>query len=91
MHFGNLSLQVDRADLARGRFALAPLYDMLPMRWRPDPGTGSLDLSPFQPAQAEMASAARPVAAEFWFRLAEHAALSRDFRALAREMGARLR
>ncbi|MFO1297307.1 MAG: hypothetical protein U1F25_13120 [Rubrivivax sp.] len=24
------------ADLARGRFTLAPVYDMLPMRWRPD-------------------------------------------------------
>ncbi len=90
MHFGNLSLLVERADLARARFTLAPLYDMLPMRWRPDPSSGSLDLTPFQPADADLASAAQPLALLFWQRVAGNGAISKGFRALAREMAARL-
>ena len=50
MHFGNLSLFVERADLARGRFRLAPVYDMLPMRWRPDTVAGLIDVLPFEPS-----------------------------------------
>jgi hypothetical protein len=40
MHSGNLSLFVELEDLAKGRFTEAPLYDMLPMRWRPNPVLG---------------------------------------------------
>ena len=90
MHFGNLSLFVEADELARGRFTLAPVYDMLPMRWRPDPAAGSLDLTPFTPAQSELAGPARPVAVVFWRRVAEQGAISRGFRALARDMSARL-
>jgi HipA-like C-terminal domain len=86
MHFGNLSLFVAPADAARGRFTLAPLYDMLPMRWRPDPATGALDLRPFTPEPIDLQSAARPIAAAFWRRARAHAPLSKPFRALAAEM-----
>ncbi len=90
MHFGNLGLFVAPADAARGRFTLAPVYDMLPMRWRPDVATGALDWLPFTPEPIDLQSPARPVAQAFWRRVAAHGGLSKDFRALAREMSARL-
>jgi hypothetical protein len=90
MHFGNLGLIVQPADVPRGRFTLAPVYDMLPMRWRPDPQQGSLDLSPFTPLDDALQSPALPVARAFWMRAAGGAPFSRAFRALAREMLLRL-
>ena len=90
MHFGNLSLRVAWADLARGRFTLAPVYDMLPMRWRPDSQSGDLGLLPFTPEAIDLQSAARPVALHFWQRAAQAPALSDGFRALARTMAQRL-
>ena len=90
MHFGNLSVFVEPSELARGRFTLAPLYDMLPMRWRPDPTSGALDLTPFEPAAADLSSAARPLALEFWRRVGAQGAVSRSFRALAQSMARRL-
>jgi hypothetical protein len=90
MHFGNLSLFVAPADAARGRFTLAPLYDMLPMRWRPDAATGAFDWLPFTPEPIDLQSPARAVAQVFWQRVAAHASLSADLRALAREMSARM-
>jgi HipA-like C-terminal domain len=91
MHFGNLSLFVAPADAARGRFTLTPVYDMLPMRWRPDAATGALDLLPFTPEPVDLQSAAQAPAQAFWQRAAQHAPLSPGFRALAREMLARVR
>ena len=90
MHFGNLSLRVAWADFARGRFTLAPVYDMLPMRWRPDSQSGDLGLLPFTPEAIDLQSAARPVALQFWQRAAQAPALSEGFRALARLMAQRL-
>jgi hypothetical protein len=90
MHFGNLSLRVTLPDLARGRFTLAPLYDMLPMRWRPDVHSGELGPLPFTPDPADLQSAARPVAWLFWQRCVRSAALSAEFRALAATMAQRL-
>ncbi len=83
MHFGNLSLAVQREDIARGRFTLAPLYDMLPMRWRPNPGSGELDWYSFEPQPIDLQSAARPVALQFWQRVKDHPPLSAGMRALA--------
>ena len=91
MHFGNLSLTVEPGDVAAGRFGLAPVYDMLPMRWRPDPSSGVLDTLPFTPEPADLQSPARPVAEAFWARAVEHGPLSQGFRALARTMLARVR
>jgi HipA-like C-terminal domain len=90
MHFGNLSLQVAPADAARGRFTLAPLYDMLPMRWRPDVSSGDLGLLPFTPEPISLQSPARALAETFWSRLAGDRELSADFRALAVAMRARV-
>jgi hypothetical protein len=90
MHFGNLGLRVAAADLARGRFTLAPVYDMLPMRWRPDTASGELGLLPFTPETVDLQSPARAVAAVFWQRAATLPALTEGFRALAATMAARL-
>ena len=90
MHFGNLSLRVAWADLARGRFTLAPVYDMLPMRWRPDSHSGDLGLLPFTPEPIDLQSAARPVALRFWQRAEQAPAISAGFRALAGLMAQRL-
>ncbi len=90
MHFGNLSLRVGWPDLARGRFTVAPLYDMLPMRWRPDMHSGELGPLPFTPDPADLQSAARPLALVFWQRCVQSSAMSDEFRALARTMALRL-
>lgn len=91
MHFGNLSLRVALPNLARGRFTLAPLYDMLPMRWRPDVHSGELGPLPFTPELADLQSTARPVAQVFWQRCAVCGELSAEFRDLATQMAQRLR
>ncbi len=88
MHFGNLSLWVD--DLSRGRFRLAPIYDMLPMRYRPDASTGQLDLAPFDPDFVALGSVARAWAKSFWQRVNASHSFSPGFRALARTMEERL-
>ena len=91
MHFGNLSLVVSNpADAARGRFSLAPVYDMLPMRWRPDVQSGELDWLPFTPDARDLASAARPVALQFWQRAHDLPAAPLGFRQLAAAMAQRL-
>jgi hypothetical protein len=90
MHFGNLSLWVEPQDVARGRFSLAPLYDMLPMRWRPQPQTGELDWFAFTPDAADLASAAAPLAAEFWRRLSRSSEVSGGLRRLAGTMHSRM-
>lgn len=94
MHFGNLSLWAD--DPAQGRFALAPLYDMLPMRWRTDEYQGMQDYAPFEPPRspprsiAEDAPSPRTIAAEFWRRASRHRPLSAALRTVAGEMATRL-
>lgn len=43
MHSGNASLfvkGVTLAEMVQGHFTWAPVYDMLPMRWKPDPMMG---------------------------------------------------
>lgn len=91
MHAGNLSLRVDPVNLARPRFTLAPVYDMLPMRWRPDPQQGGApDYSPFEPDPVALAGPARAVAAVFWARLADCAAVCIGLRQTADAMARRL-
>ncbi len=87
MHSGNLSLAVQREHLAKGRFTLAPVYDMLPMRWRPDATLGvAPDYEPFAPNPAALTSGARPSAAAFWQELAKLKAVSAAMRKLAARM-----
>jgi HipA-like C-terminal domain len=86
MHFGNLSVWAD--DPAKAVFSLAPLYDMLPMRWRPDSYTGLGDYTPFELGSFGHGSAA-DLARQFWSRLAIHAPVSEPLRRVAHTMAGR--
>lgn len=91
MHSGNLALFVALDDLPRGRFTLAPSYDMLPMRWRPNASLGgNPDYAPFEPDQASLSSPAVAIALAYWAALADHAGVSRALRRVAAEMHSRL-
>ena len=86
MHFGNLSLLVD--DIAEGRFSLAPCYDMLPMRYRPDGALDDFGLVPLQfdePLTADLSVQQQAVrlALSFWEHVSEGAECSAAFRAVA--------
>lgn len=74
MHFGNLSFFVQ--DVMRPQFELAPLYDMLPMMWRPSIHSGSLDAEPLPAPHAlavdpALTDAVRDWAVAYWERAAE--------------------
>ena len=88
MHFGNLSLWAD--EPAKARFELAPLYDMLPMRWRPDAFSGLQDYTPFEPPRLAHDEAASALAQRYWQRLSTHAPVSPALRSVAAEMAQRL-
>jgi hypothetical protein len=94
MHGGNLSLWVageDLAGLLKGRFTLAPLYDMLPMRWRPDAALGgAADYAAFEPDALALGSGAREPARAFWAALAGSGEISPPLRQVAAEMAGRL-
>ena len=86
MHFGNLSFFVD--DVTRPLLLPTPVYDMLPMKWRPGIHDGALDLTPLQPPVPldgfdAQALQARQWAIDFWQRAAGLPELSPPFRALA--------
>jgi HipA-like C-terminal domain len=74
MHSGNLSFFVD--DVIKPTIRLAPVYDMLPMMWKPDIHQGALSDSPVRPQRmptgfsAEQAQA-REWAIEFWEQAAQ--------------------
>jgi hypothetical protein len=80
---------LEREQIYVGRFRSAPLYDMLPMRWRPDTSSGETSLLPFEPDAADLASEARPLAADYWRQVAESPPFSRRFRKLAGEQARR--
>jgi len=91
MHGGNLGLTVALADLAKGRFGLAPVYDMLPMRWKPNPEMGgAADYTPFEPEISPMTRPAWVPAQAFWAQLAGLDQVSAGMRALAAKMASRL-
>ena len=96
MHSGNLSLRVFVPDLRQrrfsGRLSLAPIYDMLPMRWRPNPEMGgAADYSPFEPHLLNIAGTAYAPAMQFWEQLAQWTVVSKALRTVAADMAARLR
>ncbi|MEJ8838100.1 HipA domain-containing protein [Ramlibacter sp. AN1133] len=87
MHSGNLALFVQLQDVRKGRFRLAPVYDMLPMRWRPDARSGGVaEYTRFAPDGGALASPAAPMAREFWQALAALPAVSRKLRTVAGQM-----
>jgi hypothetical protein len=92
MHFGNLSFFVD--DVIAPKISLAPVYDMLPMMWRPDPHVGLTDTpvrqQPMPAGFAAEQEQARQWAIEFW----EQAALldiGADLQAASLESARRLK
>lgn len=89
MHSGNLSLHVDKAKLARPRFKLAPIYDMLSMRWRPDLMSGAAEYSAFEPNALSLQSSACGMAHSFWRALADCRDVSNDLRRVAHIMAER--
>jgi hypothetical protein len=92
MHSGNLGLFVHNGDIRRGRFELAPIYDMLPMRYRPNALHGGADeYAPFTPEAIDNEARSTKMALDFWKRVAEKKTVSTQMRRLAVEMAARIR
>jgi HipA-like C-terminal domain len=88
MHFGNLSFFVD--DVVNPVFTPTPVYDMLPMMWRPDIHQGNLDPSPLRepviPAGfAAEAALARTWAIEYWQKASTNTELSTELLELCLE------
>jgi HipA-like C-terminal domain len=89
MHFGNLSLRLDDvAHTDAPQFSLAPVYDMLPMLWRPSEFRDELGYMPFTVPQAPLGSAqtwphAVHLAREFWGALAASQNVSASLRSVA--------
>lgn len=94
MHFGNLSFFVD--DLNNPVFIPTPVYDMLPMIWRPGVHGGELEPSPVRPQpqpagfDAEAAQA-RAWAATFWQRASQLGTISQTLRDASAANEARLK
>jgi hypothetical protein len=89
MHSGNAGLFVagdTLADIAKGRFELAPVYDMLPMRWRPTRDHGLPDYAPFSIEEVMATDLARKAARHFWAALATHPLVSEPLREVADTM-----
>jgi hypothetical protein len=84
MHAGNLGLLVDLGHARQGRFQLAPVYDMLPMRYRPNALAGGIDdYTPFMLETSASGARAAVMAADFWGRVAAADAISASMRQLA--------
>jgi hypothetical protein len=93
MHSGNAQLFVEGASLREmmaGRFAFAPVYDMLPMRWKPDPMMGMFAYEPFEADYSMASHLARCAAQSFWKRVVEHPLISQELQVIALEMSLRM-
>ena len=75
-HLGNLSLMLDGGP----PFTLAPIYDMLPMLYRP---TAAGELVERELPELHVQSGAQALANEFWQRVCDHALVSEEFRRIA--------
>lgn len=94
MHFGNLSFFVD--DVTQPVLVPTPVYDMLPMVWRPGVHGGELDAAPIpqrvQPAGFDTEAAhARTWAIDYWDRAARLEGLSPGLRRACARNNKRLR
>ena len=93
MHSGNLALYVQgRAlqELLEGKFSVAPVYDMLPMRWRPDPTLGMQEYAAFDADYSMAPLHIRQAAMVFWLKLSTNHMVSRDLKAVSAQMSARM-
>ncbi len=93
MHSGNLSFFVD--DVITPKIRLAPVYDMLPMMWRPDIHQGVLSHSPVRQQLmpsgfAQAHEDARTWAIEFWEQ-AQQLNIGADLQAAAKTSAHRLK
>lgn len=80
-HFGNLACN-DRYD---GKFELAPVYDMLPMLYKPEHDQiVEREFAPSSPTTNTMQAygKARALAERYWQRCAQDERISREFRAI---------
>lgn len=94
MHFGNLSFFID--DVEKPAPLLAPVYDMLPMMWRPSVNSGELDVTPVRepppmPLYAHEQAQAREWAIEFWTEAAKLESIDPPLRAACEASELRLR
>ena len=85
MHWGNLSFFLPD----QSPYPLAPVYDMLPMRFRPS-STGEVIERTFEPKLPKPEDQAawlemHPHALTFWQRITEHPDISSDFKAIAND------
>lgn len=88
-HFGNLAFY-DRYD---GRFAVAPVYDMLPMLFAPEHDQlPEREFVPADPASDSLGvyGRARALGEAYWARCAQDARISDGFREICAGCGARL-
>lgn len=93
MHSGNAGLFVEGSSLREmmnGRFSFAPVYDMLPMRWKPDPMMGMFPYEPFEVDYSMASNEVRCAARSFWKRVACHPLISKDLQVIALEMSLRM-
>jgi HipA-like C-terminal domain len=94
MHFGNLSFFID--DVEKPEPLLAPVYDMLPMMWRPGAHSGELNVTavrepPKLLAYAREQTEARDWAIAFWREAALLDALDAPMKEACEESASRLR
>jgi hypothetical protein len=93
MHSGNASLLVEGnnlKDLLLGHFKLAPVYDMLPMRWKPNQMIG---LYPYEPFNADFSVAgpdARKAAKCFWLKTSKDERISKELQEVSLVMASRM-
>lgn len=93
MHFGNASLFVEGESLkeiAKGQFQLTPVYDMLPMRWKPDQINGAAPYEPFEVDFTLADETTRCAAKAFWLSVSIDDFISEDLREVALVMSEKM-
>jgi len=85
MHWGNVSFFLPE----HSPFPLAPVYDMLPMRFRPS-STGEITEHEFKPSLPKPEDQAAwlemyPLAISYWQRIVDHPSISASFKQIAEQ------
>jgi hypothetical protein len=73
-----------------GAFSLAPVYDMLPMRWKPDLMLGMPEYAPFDVYHGRPDPGMRAMAGESWPRVSVEPLVSAARQDVAKAMAERL-